>query len=210
MMNAELSINCSSFCILHSALFIMVLISELTNAIGASFFVFLFILRVMQFEESGVVSVLLAAQSAFAAFLLIMHKPVERVSHPLLTFISWVCALLPLSFDVKHADMLYSLPGLLLALWSLFALGFSFSIAPEDRGIVERGPYRWLRHPMYLGEIISLLGLCISSMDVTWNWLALIVFARLIVLRISTEERVIAGYERYRKFVRWRLLPFIW
>jgi protein-S-isoprenylcysteine O-methyltransferase Ste14 len=188
----------------------MTILSELANAVGAAFFIFLFILRVMQFEEGGVVSILLAAQSAFAAFYLVMHKPVERVSHPLLTFISWVCALLPLSFDVQHADVRYSIPGLLLALWSLLALGFSFSIAPEDRGIVERGPYRWIRHPMYLGEILSLLGLCISSAGVTWNWLALIMFARLIVVRIHTEERVLEGYDRYRKSVRWRLIPWVW
>lgn len=187
----------------------MTIISELTNTIGAAFFVFLFIIRVMQFAGGDFVSILLAAQAALAAFFLVMHKPVERVSHPLMTLIAWVCSLLPLAFDVEHANVLYSIPGLLLALWSLITLGFSFSIAPEDRGIVERGPYRFLRHPMYLGEIVSSLGLCISAHN-TWNWLALLVFTRLIMLRISAEERVIANYERYGKSVRWRLIPFIW
>jgi protein-S-isoprenylcysteine O-methyltransferase Ste14 len=187
----------------------MLLLSELTNALGASFFVFLFIIRLMQFSGGHWISLLLALQSALAAFLLVMHKPVERVSHPLMTLIAWVCALLPLAFNLEGANILYSLPGLLLTIWALIALGFSFSIAPEDRGIVTRGPYRFVRHPMYLGEILSLLGLCLSAQN-TWNWFALLLFIRLLALRISAEERVLENYERYGKSVRWKLIPFLW
>ena len=186
-----------------------IVFSEITNALGASFFVFLFIIRMMQFADGEVTAILLAIQSALAAFLLVMHKPVERIGHPLMSLIAWLCALLPLAFMVEGASVLYSLPGLLLALWSLTALGFPFSIAPEDRGIVERGPYRFVRHPMYLGEILSLLGLCISANN-TWNWFALLLFVRLVMVRISAEERVLASYEWYRKSVRWRFIPGVW
>lgn len=188
-----------------------IVFSELTNILGAAFFVFLFVIRVNQFADGEVIASLLALQAALAAFLLVMHKPVERISHPLMSLIAWICALLPLVFKVNGENIIHfaSLPGLLLALWSLIALGFSFSIVPEDRGLVERGPYRFVRHPMYLGEILSLLGLCITTQN-TWNWLALLMFVRLIVVRISAEERMIANYERYGKSVRWRLIPFIW
>ena len=186
-----------------------IFLSELTNALGAAFFVFLFVIRVMQFSGGNVVALLLALQSALAAFLLVMHKPVERVSHPIMSVIAWVCALLPLTLDLEGANVLYSMPGLLLAIWSLSVLGFSFSIAPEDRGIVTHGPYRWVRHPMYLGEILSLLGLCIAAKNM-WNWFALLMFVRLLLVRISAEEHVIAGYEHYRTSVRWRLIPFLW
>ena len=187
----------------------MILLSELTNVIGAAFFVFLFIIRVMQFANGDIAAILLAVQSALAAFLLVMHKPVERIGHPLMSLIAWLCALLPLAFDVEQANIRYSLPGLLLVLWSLIALGFSFSIAPEDRGIVERGPYRFVRHPMYLGEILSLFGLCIAG-NHAWNWFALLLFVRLVMVRISAEERVLAGYEWYRRSVRWRFVPGVW
>jgi len=43
-----------------------------------------------------------------------------------------------------------------------------------------------------------------------WNWLALLLFARLLLVRISAEERVLADYARYRDTVRWRLIPFLW
>jgi len=186
-----------------------VVLSEITNSLGASFFVFLFIIRMMQFADGEVAAILLALQSALAAFLLVMHKPVERIGHPLMSLIAWLCALLPLAFMVEEANVLYSLPGLLLALWSLIALGFSFSIAPEDRGIVERGLYRFVRHPMYLGEILSLLGICIAG-NHAWNWFALLLFVLLVMMRISAEERVLASYEWYRKSVRWRFIPGVW
>lgn len=186
-----------------------ILLSEITNMLGAAFFVFLFIIRVMQFSDGNITAILLALQAVLAAFLLVMHKPVERIGHPLISMIAWLCALLPLVFMVDRANVLYSLPGLLLALWSLIVLGFSFSIAPEDRGVVIRAPYSFIRHPMYLGESLSLLGLCISSENL-WNWFVLLLFICLLVVRIHAEERVIANYERYGKSVRWRLIPFIW
>ena len=186
-----------------------ILLSEITNMLGAAFFVFLFIIRVMQFSDGNIAAILLALQAALAAFLLVMHKPVERIGHPLISMIAWLCALLPLVFMVDRANVLYSLPGLLLALWSLIVLGFSFSIAPEDRGVVIRAPYSFIRHPMYLGESLSLLGLCIGTENL-WNWFALLLFVCLLVVRIYAEERVIANYEWYGKSVRWRLIPFIW
>jgi len=187
----------------------LIIFSEIINAIGAAFFFFLFIVRMTQFFDGDRIAILLAAQSALAAFFLVMHRPVERSAHPMISIIAWVCALLPLALNLKGADLRYSLPGLLLALWALLALRFSFSIAPEDRGIITRGPYRLIRHPMYLGEIVSLLGLCISTMN-TWNWLLWLVFVQLIALRITAEEHVLSGYDGYKKSVQWRLIPFIW
>ena len=163
-----------------------IVISELINALGAAFFVFLFIVRVMQASNGNLIAIPLALQSALAAFLLVMHKPVERVSHPRMAVIAWLCALLPLAFQMKGANFLYALPGLLLALWSLVALGFSFSIVPEDRGLVARGPYRFIRHPMYAGEFLSCLGLCIAS-GIIWNWIVLDLFAILLILRVRAE-----------------------
>ncbi|MDX8413770.1 MAG: isoprenylcysteine carboxylmethyltransferase family protein [Mariprofundales bacterium] len=49
--------------------------------------------------------------------------------------------------------------GIALALWGLLYLRGNFSIMVEGRVLVTHGPYRWLRHPIYLGEIITLLGL---------------------------------------------------
>lgn len=48
--------------------------------------------------------------------------------------------------------------GMALSVVSVLALGRCFGIMPEARGLVTRGPYRWIRHPLYVGESIFCLG----------------------------------------------------
>lgn len=49
--------------------------------------------------------------------------------------------------------------GTVFAIWSLAILGRCFGILAEVRGLVLRGPYRLVRHPVYLGEIVAALGI---------------------------------------------------
>ncbi|MBK8781683.1 MAG: hypothetical protein IPO22_07705 [Anaerolineales bacterium] len=50
-----------------------IVLSEITNALGAAFFVFLFIIRVKQFSDGDIAAILLALQSVLAAFLTVMQ-----------------------------------------------------------------------------------------------------------------------------------------
>jgi protein-S-isoprenylcysteine O-methyltransferase Ste14 len=183
--------------------------SKVTNSIGASLLVFLCTLRLIQMPSAGLISILLSMQSALAAILLVIHSSARKVSHPVLICTAWLDAFLPLGLHVDQASLPYSLPGLLLAIWSLIALGFSFSVAPEDRGVVMQGPYRFIRHPMYLGESLSLLGLCLASFSI-WNWFVFACFVSLLGVRIISEERLLENYSQYKALVRWRLLPGVW
>src|SRR5260370_10239917 len=54
--------------------------------------------------------------------------------------------------------------GIAWALYSLSYLGRRFSIVPEARGLVTSGPYRLVRHPIYLGEIIAGFGLVLPNL----------------------------------------------
>jgi protein-S-isoprenylcysteine O-methyltransferase Ste14 len=99
--------------------------------------------------------------------------------------------------------------GSLLSLWALFSLGKSFGIAPADRGLVMRGPYRLIRHPMYFGYLLIDLPVLIWNASI-WNWGILILKVVSFAIRIVLEERVVSGYEEYSRNVRWRLIPFIW
>lgn len=174
---------------------------------GAVLLVFLCLVRLEQ-AHTVPTAFLLALQSGLAAILLVLNKPARRASVRD-SWLGWGTALLPLAVRADGASTLSALPGLLLALWSLTVLGLSFSVVPQDRGIVSRGPYRLVRHPMYLGELLSLLGLCFST-GLGWNWCVSGLFAVLTLLRIRAEERVIEGYAGYADMVRWRLLPFVW
>jgi protein-S-isoprenylcysteine O-methyltransferase Ste14 len=84
-----------------------------------------------------------------------------------------------------------------------------------DRGhtVVTNGPYRYVRHPAYVGMI--LFELAMSTLLASW-W-ALIasgLCAILFILRTALEDRTLqaelTGYVDYARQVRYRLLPGIW
>jgi protein-S-isoprenylcysteine O-methyltransferase Ste14 len=105
---------------------------------------------------------------------------------------------------VSVAWTLAGAAGYLLIIWSLARLGRRFGIAPADRGLVVSGPYRFVRHPMYSGELLLRLALSAGNPG------APLVFSGLLylqVLRALREEQVIAGYAEYANAVRWRLIP---
>lgn len=182
---------------------------KVINSVGSSIFILLFAVRVTQALRGEIVALLLAFQAGTTAFLLVFHRSAKGIGSGIHYLIAWTCVWLPLAFKTD-GSVWFSIPGLLLALWSLTALGRSFSIAPEDRGIVVRGPYRFVRHPMYTGEFLSCLGLCLAA-STAWNWIVLLAFAILLTSRIEAEERVLAGYVlEYASTVPWRLLPGVW
>ena len=67
--------------------------------------------------------------------------------------------LLPPRAPERPAGFALSAAGAALAVWAVRALGPAFTPFPEPRGLrVETGPYRWLRHPMYVGGVCVLAG----------------------------------------------------
>ncbi len=102
--------------------------------------------------------------------------------------------------------------GACLSLASLLSLGRKFGVWPALRGLSTRGPYRVVRHPMYLAYLISDVGYNLQE----WNpGTALLVLAgwASLLYRIRAEERILshdAGWLRYTTSVRYRLLPGIW
>lgn len=108
------------------------------------------------------------------------------------------------------------LMGALFRFYSMRVLGrfFTYDVAiSADQYVVEQGPYRWLRHPSYLGSLVAEVGL---GMTFT-NWLALIVpalcLAAAYTYRIRIEEKaLVEGLgPAYRDYMRrtWRLVPFV-
>jgi protein-S-isoprenylcysteine O-methyltransferase Ste14 len=185
---------------------------EIWNVFGAAAFVSLFFLRLHDAADGGgVVSVLLAVQAGMAAFLLVFHRSARKSGRWYQSLQAWVCAFLPFLFEGGETPFAVwlILPGLALSLWALVVLGRSFAISPDDRGLVENGPYRYLRHPMYTGEMMSFLGLCLAHLSVRNLWIMAAIVA-LIVARIYAEESVVAGYEEYKKKTQWRMIPYVW
>jgi protein-S-isoprenylcysteine O-methyltransferase Ste14 len=130
------------------------------------------------------------------------------------TFLLNVVAYLPVE-DTTSTEALFASSavvtlGTLWTIWSLAFLGRCFGLFPEARGLVTRGPYRWVRHPVYVGEITSAVGLLLAKPHV----LIVLIFAVFVALqywRTVYEEQALSAafseeYATYAKRVS-RLIP---
>jgi len=99
--------------------------------------------------------------------------------------------------------------GMSWSLWALMALGPNLSVLAQARGLSTGGPYRWVRHPLYVGEAVTVLGIAI----LIGRPLVLVLWAVLVLLqccRAAAEEGVLMkahpGYRDYQLRTA-RLLP---
>ena len=106
--------------------------------------------------------------------------------------------------------------GLAIRSWSMRVLGRDYTRSLRtraDQTVVDRGPYRVVRHPGYLGSLLVWAG---SRLAV--NWLVAIVTAAVLIgvyaYRIHAEERMLDEHfgDAYRAYKThtWRLVPFVW
>jgi protein-S-isoprenylcysteine O-methyltransferase Ste14 len=91
--------------------------------------------------------------------------------------------------------------GLAWAVWSLRYLDRNVSVLAQARDVVVRGPYRWVRHPLYLGELVATLGIAIAVN--TYSALALwVALCGLQIYRAVKEEQLLLhafpAYGSYR------------
>lgn len=99
--------------------------------------------------------------------------------------------------------------GLVLTCLAFAYLGRSFGVVAAHRGLKVKGPYRVVRHPIYLSHTITTTGFVLANFS-AWNLAILIALTIVQVLRMGAEERVLttwADYEAYRRRVRWRFIP---
>lgn len=107
------------------------------------------------------------------------------------------------------------LSGFIIGLWAIWAMGlYNFNISPqikEGARFKTSGPYKFIRHPMYLAIILTVTPLLVDNFSILRLGIFLVLMIDLITKMIQ-EERLLkqkfTGYEEYMKRT-WRIIPFI-
>jgi len=114
---------------------------------------------------------------------------------------------LPLASEMFTA--VFAAIGLLIVIGGKMSLGRSFGLMPANRGIVSTGLYSVVRHPIYLGYLITHVGFVLAH-PTLWNLAVLGTSDLALLTRAVCEERTLehaAEYRAYQERVRWRVVP---
>ena len=130
---------------------------------------------------------------------------------------NWPAAALPHGKMFSDAGVFLFVAGLVLRWWAIITLGRFFTVdvtIEKDHELVERGPFRVVRHPSYTGVLLAFVGFALTL----HNWAALLVmlvpiFAAFI-RRMNVEEDALSRAlgSRYADYMRRtkRLVPFVY
>jgi protein-S-isoprenylcysteine O-methyltransferase Ste14 len=102
-----------------------------------------------------------------------------------------------------------SCAGLAVVIAGKITLGRSFALLPANRGVVSTGLYQVVRHPIYMGYLVTHVAFLGASPSL-WNIAALFVADAALLARAVCEEQTLAkdpAYQEYQTRVRWRVVP---
>jgi protein-S-isoprenylcysteine O-methyltransferase Ste14 len=105
--------------------------------------------------------------------------------------------------------------GLTIGMLVIIQNSYAASTVTVETGqtVTSRGVYKFVRHPMYVGNVILMLGVPLALASY-WGLLFVIPGVVVLMFRILDEEKLLnqelAGYSEYTRRVRYRLMPYVW
>jgi protein-S-isoprenylcysteine O-methyltransferase Ste14 len=119
------------------------------------------------------------------------------------------------SVGLEVLGLVILLLGLAVAVWARIHLGANWGTPMSQRvdpELVTSGPYRYVRHPIYSGILLGLIGTAVA-LDPVW-FVVVVIVAVYFAYSATVEERLMsvqfpADYAEYRRHTR-MLVPFIW
>ncbi len=193
--------------------------ANLVGAVSAAFFSYSFLHFYLQ--SGRLIGVVFFGQQTLVAVAYLIRRPARSVSRRLddwlLAFGGTFAGVLfrPEGAHTAwglQAGLVLQLIGAAIAVASLLTLGRSFGFAAADRGVVIRGPYTVVRHPMYASYLLLQSGYLLQSLSVH-NAIVLLFGTACNAGRALAEERLLGGnqeYMAYRTQVRRRMIPGVW
>lgn len=192
-------------------------VEKASNLVAASFYGFMAYRVGSDWLATGRFSSLLflAFESVIVFFFLIRHMPKQTSMKPYDWFVALMATCLPLllrpTAEVHDTSVLLAvqLAGVGLSIFAVLSLNTSFGVVPANRGIKRGGLYRYVRHPIYAGYVITYAAFILQNAS-PQNIAIVAMFLLFQTLRIFAEEEFLArdpAYASYMKQTRWRLLP---
>ncbi len=196
---------------------------DLADLLGKATIVSLFTLMAVRLgidylETGRITGLLLLASEALVVVLTVFRRAPLLVDRSLraraLTGASLVGPLAVIPGTVaplapEAATVFVSAAGLMVVIGGKLSLGRSFGLMPANRGIVCTGLYRVVRHPIYMGYLVTHVAY-LAANPTLWNIAALVASDLALMARAVCEEATLARDEEYRGYqsrVRWRVVP---
>lgn len=148
----------------------------------------------------------------------------DKWTRYMLLFFWWLLLILPVleyglfhgySFAVTAAGAVLTVAGTILRAWGIWTMGEYFSVHIEIKNsheLIETGPYRFIRHPAYAGNLLQAVGIpLILNAYYSLSISAVLIFLFLYRLKLE-EETLLREVKGYRDYVKrtYRLIPKIW
>ena len=172
------------------------------------------------FMRTGhVTGLMMLASEALVVVLTVVRRPARLVDRSVGAMVVTTLSLagppllrasdvvVPLVSDSLSAGV--SAVGLALVVLGKMALGRSFGLVPANRGVVVRGPYTFVRHPIYTGYLITHVAFLMAN-PAPWNFAVILFADSALIVRAMMEERVLSAdveYQGYCRRVGWHLVP---
>jgi protein-S-isoprenylcysteine O-methyltransferase Ste14 len=130
--------------------------------------------------------------------------PVTNIIAILAVFLPLTLPLLRSKSSVDPVNAIISsmiiILGMLLSIYALLALGRNVSIIPQARKLVKKGPYRLVRHPLYLGELTSVFGIVAAEVTFSKMMVFLLLIAAQIYRSLWEEKLLKSIFHEYQEY----------